>query len=234
MKIMVVHVQYPPAARDQRRQHVLDCVSPGTQIEFSEITGELFKLTGNTELIRMLTGPQVVEKAKEAERLGLDAVVPYGGLDLGVDVARYYVDIPVVGMGRSGLALAANLANRAAIIVYENSSTPAIWKLVRETGFTGFVCAVERINLHVKEMTPDNPKFKRTLIEESKRIVDAQNAEIIVPFGTSFLTSLAFTSEISREVGVPFVDCVAAGLRTAEMLVGMGMKNSRRAYPFGD
>ena len=64
MKIMVVHVQYPPAALAQRQKHVLECASPGTEIVFSEIQGELFKLTGNTELLRMLTGPQVVEKAK--------------------------------------------------------------------------------------------------------------------------------------------------------------------------
>ena len=89
MKIKVVHVEYPPAALKQRQQHVLEGASPGTEISFSEIKGELFKLTGNTELLRMLTGPQVLEKAREAQTEGCDAVVPYGGLDLGVDVARH-------------------------------------------------------------------------------------------------------------------------------------------------
>jgi Asp/Glu/hydantoin racemase len=37
--------------------------------------------------------------------------------------------------------------------------------------------------------------------------------------------------EISSEVGVPVMDCVVAGIKTAEMLVKMGMKNSRKAYP---
>ena len=233
MKIMVVHVQYPPAALRQRQKHVLDAASPGTEIEFSEISGELFKLTGNTELLRMLTGPQVVEKAKEAQRRGFDAVVPFGGLDLGVDAARYYVDIPVVGMGRSGLCMAANLANRIAIILYGNSSIPAIWKLVREAGFSSFVCAVERLNLHVTEMTPDNLKFRQTLIEESRQVVVKHQAEIIVPFGTSFLPTPEFASEIGAEVGVPFINCVEAGVKTAEMLVSMRLKNSRQAYPLG-
>lgn len=233
MKIMVVHVQYPPAALQQRQQHVLDAALPGTEIEFSEITGELFNLTGNTELLRMLTGPQVVEKAREAERRGFDAVVPYGGLDLGVDAARCYVDIPVVGMGRSGLCMAANLANRIAVIVYGNSSVPAIWKLVREAGFSDFVCAVERVNLHVKDMTPDNIRFRQVLVEESRRIVSDRKAEIIVPLGTSFLPTRAFASGVSTEVGVPFINCVAAGVKTAEMLVSMGLKNSRKAYPSG-
>jgi allantoin racemase len=231
MKIMVVHVQYPPAALKQRQNHVLECASPGTEIAFSEIKGELFKLTGNTELLRMVTGPQVVEKAKEAERQGFDAVVPYGGLDLGVDAARHYVDIPVVGMGRSALALAATMATRIAVLVYANSSAPAIRKLVREAGFTDFVCAVERIPLHVTQMTPDNPEFRSALVATSRQIVEAHSVEAIVPFGTSLLTNLAFTAAISNEVGVPFIDSVAAGIKTAEVLVGLGLGNSRAAYP---
>lgn len=231
MKLMVVHAQYSAPALQQRQQHVLEVASSGTRIEFSEISGELFKLTGNTEVLRMLAGTQVVEKAKEAERRGFDAVVPFGGLDLGVDAARSYVDIPVVGMGRSGLCIAANLATRIAVIVYGNSNVPAVRKLIREVGFADFVCTVTRVNLHIREMTPDNSRFRQVLVDESKRIVSNHNVEVIVPLGTSFLPTNAFAREVSAEVGVPFVNCVAAGVKTAEMLIGMGLKNSRKAYP---
>jgi len=231
MKIMVVHVQYPPQGLEQRHRHVLDAASPGTEIVFSEIKGELFKLAGNTELLRMLAGPQVVEKAKEAQDLGFDAVVPYGGLDLGVDAARCYVDIPVVGMGRSGLAMAANLASRIAVIVYGVTSVPAIRKFIRETGLGDFVVAVEPVDIKLNDMTPDNETFRQSLAEAGRRIVKEHSAEIIVPLGTSFLPACKFATEIGKEVGVPFVNCVAAGLKTAEMLVNLGLQHSRKAYP---
>jgi allantoin racemase len=233
MKIKVVHVEYPPAALKQRQQHVLEGASPGTEISFSEIKGELFKLTGNTELLRMLTGPQVLEKAREAQAEGCDAVLPYGGLDLGVDVARHYVDIPVIGMGRSGLSIAANMATRIGVILYRNSSVPAIRKLVREFGFASQVCAIERFDLHVTEMVPDNAAFKRKVIEEGRRLVREQHVEVIVPLGTSFLPTNAFAAEVSAEVGVPFINCVTAGVKMAEVAVRMGLRVSRVAYPAG-
>jgi allantoin racemase len=233
MKIKIVHVEYPPAALRQRQQHVLEGASPGTEISFSEIKGELFKLTGNTELLRMLTGPQVLEKAKQAQAEGCDAVVPYGGLDLGVDVARHYVDIPVIGMGRSGLSIAANMATRIGIILYKNSSVPAIRKLVREFGYASHVCAIERVDLHVTEMVPDNEVFKRKVIEEGRRLVRDQQVEVIVPLGTSFLPTNAFAAEVSAEVGVPFINCVTAGVKMAEVAVRMGLRVSRVAYPTG-
>ena len=231
MKIKVIHVEYPPAALIQRQQHVLEGASPGTEISFSEIKGELFKVSGNTELLRMLTGPQVLEKAKEAQAEGCDAVVPYGGLDLGVDVARHYVDIPVIGMGRSGLSIAANMATRIGIILYKNSSVPAIRKLLREFGYESHVCAIERLDLHVTEMVPDNAVFKRKVIEEGRRLVRDRQIEVIVPLGTSFLPTNAFAAEVSAEVGVPFINCVAAGVKMAEVAVQMGLRVSRVAYP---
>jgi allantoin racemase len=231
MKIMVVHVEYPPEALEQRRNHALEGIAAGTHIEFSEIKGELFKLTGNTELLRLLTGPQVVEKAKQAQAEGFDAVVPYGGLDLGVDAARYYVDIPVIGMGRSGIAIASSMTTRVGVILYKNSSVPAVRKLVREMGFESNVCAIERLDLHVTEMVPDNEAFKRKVIEEGRRMVRESAVEAIVPLGTSFLPNNAFAAEVAAEVGVPFINCVTAGIKMAEVAVSMGLKNSRVAYP---
>src|SRR5262245_59375704 len=231
MTIMVIHAEYPAAALNQPQAHAREVASPGTELSFSSLNGELFKLTGNTDLLRMLTGPQVVEKAKQAQAAGFDAVVPYGGLDLGVDAARHYVDIPVVGMGRSGLAIASTIATRIAVILYRNSSAPAVRRLIREIGFEHAVCTVERVDLHVTEMVPDNEAFKRKVIEEGRRIVRESAAEAIVPLGTSFLPTNAFAAEVSAEVGVPFINCVTAGIKMAEVAVAMKLGNSRVAYP---
>lgn len=231
MKILCVHVQYPPAAREQRRNHVLEAASAGTQVEFREIQGELFKLAGNTELIRNITAPQVVEAAKEAERLGFDAVLPYGGLDLGVDAARCYVDIPVVGMGRSGLSLAANMTSRIAVMVYGVTSIPAIRKFVRETGLGDFVVVIEPVDVRVPDMLPGNAAFRDALLAAGRRVAREEGAEAIVPLGTSFLPTNAFAAEMSAAAGIPFINCVAAGLKAAETMVAMGLRNSRLAYP---
>lgn len=233
MKLMVIHGQYPPEELEPRRRLVLQAASPGTEIEYSEIVGDIFKLSHNAddELLCMLAGPQVVEKAREAQNLGFDAVIFYGTLDIGVDAARSQVDIPVVGMGRSGFCIAANLATRISVIVYQSTMIPNAWKFIREIGLKDFVTSVRAVDIAVKDLAAEEKAFKEALIKLGRIAVKEEDAEIIVPRGISMVPYHFSAEEISSEVGVPVMDCVVAGIKTAEMLVNMGMKNSRKAYP---
>ena len=233
MKIMVVHGQYPAAEVELRRKHVLAAASPGTQIEFAEIKGDIFGLSHNadSELLIMLAGPQVVEKAKEAQKRGLDAVVPYGGLDIGVDAARSQVDIPVVGMGRSGFCIAASMATRLGAIVYQSMAIPNAWKAIRQTGLESFVISIRSVDISLKDMTAQSPLLKERLFEMGKRMIHEDGVEVLVIKGVSLVPNHCSAEELSREVKVPVIDCVTAGIKMAEMLVSMGLGNSRKAYP---
>ena len=233
MKIMVVHGQYPKAEVELRRSHVLAAASPGTEIFFAEIKGDIFGLSHNadTELLSMLAGPQIVEQAKAAQKRGFDAVVPYGGLDIGVDAARYQVDIPVVGMGRSGLCIAANLATRFSAIVYQNHAIPSAWKFIRQLGFKEFVTSVRSVEISLKDMTAEGNLLKERLFELGKRVVLEEGAEALVMKGVSLVPNHCSAEELSKEVNVPVINCVAAGIKMAEMAVSMGLHNSRIAYP---
>lgn len=233
MKIMVIHGQYPRAEVELRRKHVLAAASQGTEIEFAEIKGDIFGLSHNadTELLSMLAGPQIVEMAKEAQKRGFDAVVPYGGLDIAVDAARYQVDIPVVGMGRSGLCIAANMATRFCAIVYQNHAIPGAWKFIRQIGFKEFVTSVRSVDISLKDMTAQGNLLKERLFELGRRVVLEEGAEALVMKGVSIVPNYCSAEELSKEVNVPVINCVAAGIKMAEMLVNMELRNSRKAYP---
>ncbi len=232
MKIMVIHGQYPPAEVELRRKHVLAAASPGTEVEFAEIKGDIFGLShdSDTELLSMLGGPQVVEKAKEAQQRGLDAVVPYGSLDIGVDAARSQVNIPVVGMGRSGLCIAANLATRFGVIVYQNIQIPNTWKSIRQLGLEGFVTSVRAVDVSLKDMTAQSKILKERLFDLGKRLVREEYVELLVIRGISIVPNHCSAEEVSKEVKVPVINCVAAGIKMAEILVSMGLQNIRKAY----
>jgi allantoin racemase len=233
MKIMVVHGQYSAAEVELRRKHVLAAASPGTQIEFVQIKGDIFGLSHNadSELLIMLAGPQVVEKAQDAQNRGLDAVVPYGGLDIGVDAARAQVDIPVVGMGRSGFCIAASMATRLGAIVYQSMAIPNAWKAIRQTGLKGFVISLRAVDISLKDMTTQSTLLKERLFELGKKMVHEEGIEVLVIKGVSLVPNHCSADELSREVGVPVIDCVTAGIKMAEMLVNMRLGNSRKAYP---
>jgi len=233
MKLLVIHGQYEKAEKELRFKHVVAAASLGTKIEFEEIKGDVFRFTRNAdnEMLIMMAGPQVVEKAKEAQASGYDAVIPYGTLDIGVDAARYQVDIPVVGMGRSGFCLAANIATRIAVFVYQRTMIPNTRKFIREIGMTNFVTSIRAIDIPLGEMTDQREVLKKRLIKLGKQVILDEDAEIILPRGVTMVPNHLSAKELSLKVGVPVIDCVAASIKTAEMLVNMGIRNSRKAYP---
>ena len=233
MKLLVVHGQYTPAELELRRKHVLAAASPETVVEFTEVRGDVFQLSHNAdnEILGMLAGPQVVEKAIEAQKLGYDAVIPYGTLDLGVDAARCHVDIPVVGMGRSGFCVAANMATRIAVIIYQSTMIPNTWKFIREINLQNFVTSIRAVDVSLKDLTAEEDLLQKRLVELGRRAVLEEDAEVIVPRGVSMVPNHSSPHELSEQVGIPVISCVAAGIKTAEMLASMRLHNSRKAYP---
>ena len=127
MKIMVVMGEYPPEENERRRQAVLNCSSPGTEIGFAVIKATFFRRS-NSQVNSLSAGPLVAEVAVKAEADGYDAVVPFGTLDAGVELARNLVRIPIIGAGQSVLHLGAQLSNRLGIIAYEEKSIPFMRK----------------------------------------------------------------------------------------------------------
>ncbi len=233
MKLMYIFPQYPPGKLEERQKTVLAGASPGTEIEFAEAKVDVFEVTqhkGNY-MLSMLAGLQVVEKAKEAQERGFDAVLPWGTLDFGVDAARQLVDIPVVPMARTGFCLAASLASRIAVIVYLSYMIPDTWQFIRGIGFQDFVTSVRAVDMNQKEMIAQRDVLKERLIRLGKRAVEEEDAEVIITRGVSMVPVYCSAEEITREVGVPVLDLVALQVKIAEMWVSMGVGNSRKAYP---
>ena len=70
MKIMVVMGEYPPEEAERRRQAVLKCASPGTEIGFAVIRATFFRRS-NSQVNSLSAGPLVAEVAVKAEADGL-------------------------------------------------------------------------------------------------------------------------------------------------------------------
>ena len=79
MKIMVVMGEYPAEEAERRRQAVLKCASPGTEVGFAVIRATFFRRS-NSQVNSLSAGPLVAEVAVKAEADGYDAVVPFGTL----------------------------------------------------------------------------------------------------------------------------------------------------------
>ena len=230
MKIMVVMGEYPPEEGERRRQAVLKCASPGTEIGFDVIKATFFRHS-NSQVNSLSAGPLVAEVAVKAEANGFDAVVPFGTLDAGVELGRNLVRIPIVGAGQSVLHLGAQLSNRLGVIAYEDKSIPFMRKQMHAWRVADSVVGIRGIGIPLPESTKNRDIMRGRFLEVARDLIDHYDAEIIVPMGVTMVPVQYSAQEMAKELGVPVMDALKTSIQTAEMMVRMGLTHSVRTYP---
>src|SRR5512132_1471977 len=186
MKIMVVMGEYPADERERRRQAVLKCASAGTEIGFGVIKATFF-VRANAQINALAAGPLVAEVVQKAEAEGYDAVVPFGTLDAGVELARNLVRIPVVGAGQSVLHLGSQLSNRLGVIAYEEKSIPFMRKQMHAWRVADSVVGVRGIGIPLPDSTKNRDVMRARFLEVARSLIADYDAELIVPMGVTMV-----------------------------------------------
>jgi len=230
MKIMVVMGEYPPEEGERRRRAVLQCASPGTEIGFAAIKATFFRRS-NSQVNSLAAGPLVAEVAQEAEGGGYDAVVPFGTLDAGVELARNLVRIPVVGAGQSVMHLGAQLSSRLGVIAYEEKSIPFMRKQMHAWRVADAVVGMRSVQIPLMESTGKRAVLRERFTQAARELIEDHDAEIIVPMGVTMVPVQYPPAEFENELGVPVMDALKTSIQTAEMMVRMGLTHSTRTYP---
>jgi allantoin racemase len=230
MKIMIVLGEYPAEEAERRRQAVLKCASPGTEIAFAVIKATFFRRS-NSQVNSLSAGPLVAEVAQRAEADRYDAVIPFGTLDAGVELARNLVRIPVVGAGQSVLHLGAQLSNRLGVVAYEEKSIPFMRKQMHAWRVADSVVGIRSVEIPLPESTKNRDAMRTRFIEVAREMIDNFDAEIIVPMGVTMVPVQYSPQEFASELGVPVMDALKTSVQTAEMLVRMGLTHSTKTYP---
>ena len=230
MKILVVMGEYPPEETERRRQSVRKCASPDAEIGFAVIKATFFRRS-NSQVNSLSAGPLVAEVAIKAEADGYDAVVPFGTLDAGVELARNLVRIPVVGAGQSVLHLGSQLSNRLGVIAYEAKSVPFMRKQMHAWRVADSVVGIRSVEIPLPDSTKNRDVMRERFIKVGRELIDNHDAEIIVPMGVTMVPVQYAPQEFEKELGVPVMDALKTSIQTAEMLVRMGLTHSTRTYP---
>jgi len=230
MRIMVVMGEYPPEEGERRRQAVIDCASPGTDIGFAVIKATFFRRS-NSQVNSLSAGPLVAEVAVKAEADGYDAVVPFGTLDAGVELSRNLVRIPVVGAGQSVMHLGVQLSSRLGVIAYEEKSITFMRKQMHAWRVADSVVGIRSVQIPLPESTKNRDAMRERFIKVARDLIDNHDAEIIVPMGVTMVPVQYAPAEFEKELGVPVMDALKTSIQTAEMLVRMGLTHSTRSYP---
>lgn len=228
LKIMVIIPTsgLNPSAIKLRKKHLEELAWPGTEIEIDTLEKGPESIQSTYD--GYFGAPSYLIKVKEAEEKGFDAIVNHCACDLAMDGAREIANIPVVGLAQSSMLLAAYLGDRFSMIEPVDTLIPMKMRLVRRYGIEAKLASVRAINVPVLELYKDMEKTKRAFLEEARKAIDNDGADVIVP-GCGGFSIFAF--EMQEKLGVPVIDPGAAGLKMAEMLVRLKLTHSKHAYP---
>ena len=171
-----------------------------------------------------LAVPGLLSELKVQRAGGYDAAIIACFDDTGLDAARSFADVPVLGLCESAVATACFLAQRFTVVTTLERSRVLIDNLVRRYGVGGRV-KVRASDIPVLELEDPASDAIGKLRSEIERALSEDGAEAIV-LGCAGMTDLA--RELQNTYRVPVVDGVAAAVKQAEALVSLGLSTSKR------
>ena len=154
-----------------------------------------------SEADEVLAGPEVLRLVMEAERDGVDAAIIWCGGDPALAASRGLVDIPVIGPGEAMTALSLVLGRRPYRVIPE---------------------------IPVLEMRSDLDGTMEALRVEIEERIERREGDVFV-LGCLALWGLG--ERFRESLGVPLLDGAEVSLKMAELMVKLGLKHSRIAYP---
>lgn len=155
----------------------------------------------------------VLAAGQGAEADGFDAVCLADFGDYGVGALRSVLAVPVVTAGRNAMLYALTLGSRFAILA-PSSAYPRAKKLVQEYGLASQCAATRRF-----ETAPEALAAARLCIEDGADVLCLASQDA------------ALVAQLSAELNVPVVAPAPLVLKLAESFLGLGLSQSRRAWP---
>ena len=145
--------------------------------------------------------------------------------DPGLDAARELVDVPVVGIAEAAMHVAALAGRSFAVVTTLSRTLGRADDLLARYGMRRACVALEATGIPVLELEDTASPAVDTIVEGSARAVATARADVIV-LGCAGMADLCAT--VSRRVGVPVVDGVAAAVGLVAAMSRMGIGTSTR------
>ncbi len=183
----------------------------------------------------VIAAPQVIQRALEAERDGMDAVIIDCMNDPALEACREAVNIPVVGAAQASFMLASILCNRFSVISTALRDSYPIETLIRRYGLTAKYASTRAVEIPVLDLHEKSETLLAAMIAESEKAILTDGAHGLV-FGCTLMRDMgpALREGLKKRGLEPvIIEPSGASLRWAEMLVDLRLSQSRVTYPNG-
>jgi allantoin racemase len=168
--------------------------------------------------------PGLLEEIGKGEDDGVDAHVIACFDDTGLDAARALARAPVIGIGEAGYHLASLIAGRFSVVTTLSCSIPILEDNLRRYGLMERCARVRASEVAVLALEEPGSDARDRISAEIAAAIAEDRADAIV-LGCAGMAD--FAHALAEEHGVPVVDGVAAAVKLAESLVGLGLSTSK-------
>ena len=168
-------------------------------------------------------------EAGDAEGCHAHVIACFG--DPGLLAARELSAVPVLGIAEAAMHAASFVATHFSIVTTLSRTKVIAEHLVRNYGMEQHCRKVRAVDVAVLDLDKPEANVRGTLLGECRAALREDGIGAIV-LGCAGMADLAH--DLSSELGIPVIDGVAAAVRFAEALVGLGLKTSKHgdlAFP---
>lgn len=157
-----------------------------------------------------------------------DAVIQAGYGEHGREGLQELLDVPVVDITEAAASTAMYLGHKFSVVTTLDRTVPLIEDRLKLAGLAQRCASVRASGLGVLELESDPVRAVKAIVEQSRRAVDDDHAEVIC-LGCGGMAELE--EQVRAATGVPIVDGVRSAVTIAEGLVRMGLSTSKvRTY----
>ena len=201
--------------------------SPGTEIVAATSRSGAVSIEGHYDEAMSVIG--LVDEIRERPAADAYIIACFG--DPGLLAAREITAAPVVGIAEAAMRAATFVATGFSVVTTLERTRIIAEHLVRNYGMENHCRGVRATDIPVLELANPASDARSLILAECERAITEDKSSAIV-LGCAGMAEL--TRFLAEKLQVPVIDGVAAAVKFAEALVGLGLKTSKRgdlAYP---
>ncbi len=226
IKVLIPNAGMPRETLDERANMLSAPLDAGTQVCVDCISGGPETIESHTDEI--LAERDILQGALAAEREGFDAFVIYCFSDPGLLACRELVSIPIVGPGEASLSLATTLAHSYSVITTRPDNVLRTRMRLEKSPYAVSLKSVRSLGIDVASLREDEAATRQALESACRLCVEEDGSGAIV---LGCLGMASYGEKISKELGVPVLDPAFIAVATAEMLIKLGISQSKKGWP---
>jgi allantoin racemase len=222
MRIKVINPNTTASMTETIAAAARSAASPGTDIVGATSATGPVSIEGHYDEAVSVIG--LLEEVRKGEADGVDGYVIACFGDPGLLAARELARGPVLGVAEAAMHAAALIATGFSVVTTLERTRIIAEHLVHKYGMERFCRRIRATNVPVLELENPASHARAIIIEECRKALREDGSGAII-LGCAGMADL--TRAITKEIGAPVIDGVAAAVKLVEALVGLGLGTSK-------